>query len=136
MPDDAGDRLELTVRDYECDVQGLVNNAVYLNYLEHARHRFLLDRGVDFVEMAGRGFNMVVTRIEADFLAPLRPGDRFAVVSRMERFSRLRFAFLQDILLPDGGTAFRARVLGTVTDPRGRPVMPPEVGALLPEPPR
>jgi acyl-CoA thioester hydrolase len=122
----------MSVRDYECDVQGIVNNAVYLNYLEHARHQHLLGLGVDFVEMAGRGFNMVVTRIEADYRIPLRAGDAFAVVSRMERVSRLRFAFLQGILLPDGRTSLRAKVIGTVVDPGGRPVMPPEVDALIP----
>ena len=32
--------LKMSVRDYECDLQGIVNNAVYQNYLEHARHQF------------------------------------------------------------------------------------------------
>ena len=32
--------LNLQVRDYECDLQGIVNNAVYQNYLEHTRHEF------------------------------------------------------------------------------------------------
>jgi acyl-CoA thioester hydrolase len=133
MPAPDASRLEMSVRDYECDVQGIANNAVYLNYLEHARHQHLLRLGVDFVEMARRGFNMVVTRIEADYIIALRAGDQFAVVSSMERFSRLRFAFLQDILLSDGRTSFRAKVIGTVVDPRGRPVLPPEVDALLPQ---
>ena len=31
----------MEVRDYECDIQGIVNNANYLHYLEHTRHRFL-----------------------------------------------------------------------------------------------
>jgi acyl-CoA thioester hydrolase len=37
--------LEMKVRDYECDMQGIVNNAVYQNYLEWARHEYLLSRG-------------------------------------------------------------------------------------------
>jgi len=36
------------VRDYECDLQGIVNNAVYLHYLEHTRHEFLKQSGIDF----------------------------------------------------------------------------------------
>ncbi|MBU2223338.1 MAG: acyl-CoA thioesterase, partial [Gammaproteobacteria bacterium] len=28
--------VDFKVRDYECDMQGIVNNAVYFNYLEHA----------------------------------------------------------------------------------------------------
>ena len=31
----------MEVRDYECDIQGIVNNANYLHYTEHTRHRFL-----------------------------------------------------------------------------------------------
>jgi acyl-CoA thioester hydrolase len=119
-------RLELVVRDYECDVQGIVNNAVYLNYLEHARHRHLLHRGVDFVELAGRGLNLVLTRIELDYIYPLRTGDRFTVGSSLRRVSRLRFGFRQGILLePAGRKVLEARILGAVMDAGGRPVVPP-----------
>jgi acyl-CoA thioesterase FadM len=38
-------RLDFEVRDYECDLQGIVNNAVYQNYLEHTRHEFLKQKG-------------------------------------------------------------------------------------------
>lgn len=40
--------LEMKVRDYECDLQGIVNNANYQHYLEHTRHEFLTSAGVSF----------------------------------------------------------------------------------------
>ena len=33
--------LKMAVRDYECDLQGIVNNANYQHYTEHTRHMFL-----------------------------------------------------------------------------------------------
>ena len=38
--------LEMKVRDYECDLQGIVNNANYQHYLEHTRHEFLTSVGI------------------------------------------------------------------------------------------
>ena len=39
---------EMEVRDYECDIEGIVNNANYLHYFEHTRHRFLKYAGLSF----------------------------------------------------------------------------------------
>ena len=47
--------IELTVRDYECDLQGIVNNAVYQHYLEHARHTFLEEVGLNFHTLRRQG---------------------------------------------------------------------------------
>ena len=43
------------VRDYECDIEGIVNNANYLHYIEHTRHLFLKERGLSFAEMHNKG---------------------------------------------------------------------------------
>ena len=124
--------LEFEVRDYECDLQGIVNNAVYQHYLEHARHVFLKSRGLDFAALARDGVNLVVVRIELDFLHPLRSGDRFQVSVAPHRVSRLRFGFLQEIQrLPDGKPVLRGNVIGTAMDANGRPRMPAEVERLL-----
>ena len=36
--------LKMKVRDYECDGQGIVNNANYQHYTEHTRHEFIESR--------------------------------------------------------------------------------------------
>lgn len=43
--------LEMKVRDYECDLQGIVNNANYQHYLEHTRHEFLISVGISFAAL-------------------------------------------------------------------------------------
>ena len=69
--------LEFKVRDYECDIQGIVNNSVYQNYLEHTRHEFLLDNNVSFDLLHHQGVDAVVARIEMAYKTPLKSGDEF-----------------------------------------------------------
>ena len=124
--------LEMEVRDYECDMQGIVNNSVYQNYLEHARHVYLKTVGIDFREFTERGINLVVVRAELDYKSPLQSGDRFTVGLNMVRESPLRFAFYQDILrLPEMKPAIKAKITGTALNGRGRPEIPPELEALM-----
>ena len=127
-------KLEFEVRDYECDLAGMVNNASYLNYIEHARHVFLRSKGIDFAELAGQGIYMIVLRIEVDYLFSLRSGDRFTIGSNFERVSRLRFGFQQDIYrLPDEKPVLKAKVIGTAVNEKGRPMLPKELESILVE---
>ena len=66
--------LEMKVRDYECDLQGIVNNANYQHYLEHTRHEFLLSTGVSFAGLHEQGVDPVVARINMAFKTPLKSG--------------------------------------------------------------
>jgi len=125
-------KLEFAVRDYECDLAGMVNNASYLNYIEHTRHQFLKSNDIDFAGLAREGIYLVVIRIEMDFLYSLRSGDTFFVGTNFERVSRLRFGFQQDIYrLPDEKPVLRAKVIGTAVDAKGKPVLPKELERVL-----
>ncbi|MCD6581481.1 MAG: acyl-CoA thioesterase [Desulfuromusa sp.] len=125
-------QLEFQVRDYECDMQGHVNNAVYLNYLEHCRHEFIKELGLDFSELVRRGISLVVIRVEVDFKYSLHSGDRFMVGVILERVSPLRYRFVQDIyLLPEKKLVLRARVVGTGVNAKGRPHLPEEIITAL-----
>lgn len=124
--------LEMTVRDYECDIQAIVNNGVYMNYLEHARHEYLKTIGINFTEFAEQGIDLVVVRAELDYKFPLRSGDKFRVEVVLERESKARFAFQQQILRDDDKLVLKAKVTGTAINERGRPSIPPQLEALLP----
>jgi acyl-CoA thioester hydrolase len=125
-------KLDLKVRDYECDMQGIVNNAIYQNYLEHCRHEFLLSLGIDFNRLTREKVFLVVVRAELDYRTPLRGGDAFWIGLNLERISTLRFAFLQDIYRSsDQRLVLAARTIGTALNEKGRPCLPPELTAAF-----
>ena len=124
--------VEFKVRDYECDMGHVVNNAVYLNYLEHARHELLGSMGIRFGDLAKRGTFLVVTRIEADFKASLTSGDTFIVSTELQRKGRLRLQFNQQIRRStDGQLMMSALVTGTALNARGRPELPAELEGIF-----
>jgi acyl-CoA thioester hydrolase len=77
--------LEFIVRDYECDLQGVVNNANYQHYLEHARHEYLISRGISFVQLHDEGIDLIVTKVEIEYKFPLRSRDKFIVTVSIQR---------------------------------------------------
>ncbi len=126
-------RLDFKVRDYECDLQGIVNNGVYFNYLEHARHEFLLEQGIDFAQLAKQGIHLVLVRAEMDYKASLTSGDKFCVEVEPMRPSKVRFAFRQRVVrLSDKKLVLDALVVAAALNPRGRPHIPAEVDKVFP----
>lgn len=88
--------LKMKVRDYECDGQGIVNNANYQHYTEHTRHEFIESRGVKFADLHEQGIDPVVARISLTYKTPLRGGDEF--FSRLNvKKEGIRYVFYQDI---------------------------------------
>jgi acyl-CoA thioester hydrolase len=123
--------LEFTVRDYECDLQGIVNNANYQHYLEHTRHEFLVSKGVSFADLHETGLDLIVTRVVIDYKFPLRSRDRFVVKLNVRREGNLRLIFEQEILrLPDDKLIVKAEVTG-IASRNGRPVSPEPVIKML-----
>lgn len=116
--------LEFTVRSYELDIQGVVNNAVYQNYLEHARHDFLLSRGIDFTQLHREGIELIVTKVEIEYKYPLRSHDRFVIKSLIRREGNVRLVFHQGIYrIPDNKLIVKAVITGVSTK-NGKPVSP------------
>ena len=101
---------KMMVRDYECDIEGIVNNANYLHYIEHTRHLFLKERGLSFAEMHNKGIDAVVARINMQFKVPLRCDDEF--YSRLSlKKEGIKYIFYQQInRASDNKLCFRANV--------------------------
>ncbi|MBQ7388435.1 MAG: acyl-CoA thioesterase [Paludibacteraceae bacterium] len=101
--------LEFKVRDYECDLQGIVNNANYQHYLEHTRHEFLLTHNISFSQLHDEGIDVVVARVDIAYKNSLRSGDRF--VSKLAlAHEGIKYTFYQNIYrLPDMQLCVRAK---------------------------
>jgi acyl-CoA thioester hydrolase len=127
--------IAMSVRDYECDMQGVVNNAIYQHYLEHARHEFLKSRNLDFAQLTAQGVIVVVVRAEIDYRRPLRSGDAFAVSVEPDLISPVRLMFSQRITHAQSAELIvTARITTTAVNARGRPYFPQELAALLSAP--
>ena len=123
----------MEVRDHELDRFGVVNNAVYQNYLEHARHAFLASRGISLTHLLEEKFRPVVTRIDLEYLLPLQSGDSFSVQLWLTRLTRGKFQVFQQIQkIPSMQSTTRAHVIGTFLGPNDRPVMPEKMKTLHP----
>ena len=74
-------KLTDKVRDYECDLQGVVNNSNYQHYMEHTRHEFLESLGENFGKMHEKGVDGFVSRVEIQYKTSLKSGDSYISAS-------------------------------------------------------
>ncbi len=102
--------LKMKVRDYECDLQGIVNNANYQHYIEHTRHEFLCSTGISFAELHRQGIDPVVARLNMAFKTPLTSRDEFVSKLYVKK-EGIKYVFCQDIFrLPDMKPVIKATV--------------------------
>ena len=124
--------LSLKVRDYECDVQGIVNNAIYQYCLEHARHGYLLSHGLNFAKITRLGIVIVMARTELDYRKSLQAGDEFQVTVKAARPTPVRLVFEQSILHElNAPPIFEARIICTAVNAVGRPYFPEQLADLV-----
>ena len=124
--------MTMNVRDYECDLQGVVNNAVYQNYFEHGRHQYLHHINVDFAGLAAQGIHLMVLRAEVDYKNSLRPGDAFTVSVELQRASRIKYLFVQEIRRQaDDQLMAKGVFTGVAVNQKGRPFAFEAFDALL-----
>lgn len=101
--------LEMEVRDYELDTEKIVNNANYLHYLEHTRHKFCETAGYPFIRMVNENIITVVKKINLEYFVPLKSGDSFFSCLNIYRKGP-RFLFIQNIYKTDGQLSISAEI--------------------------
>jgi len=119
------------VRDYELDIQGIVNNANYNHYFEHARHLYLKSLGLDFAVLHAEGIDAVVVDMQTSYKAPLKSGNQFVCTLSVEAVGRLKLIFNQKLLLlPERKLMTTARVTVACIQ-NNRPIEPLELKSKM-----
>ncbi|MEV6276762.1 acyl-CoA thioesterase [Nocardia sp. NPDC051832] len=108
--------VPITVRGYELDSLGHVNQAVYLQYAEHARWELLRAAGVGQDKLLATGFAPVVLENNIKYQRELRAGDEVTVSCEFEWTEGKTFRMHQEIRKIDGTISALVTVTGGVMD--------------------
>jgi acyl-CoA thioester hydrolase len=115
----------LTVRTYECDSYGHVNNANYLNYLEYARYEYLRDIGFDYPAAIRAGYGVYVARVEIDYKKSAVVDDVLLIRSWPVKKGAVSGIIAQEIKRGEDIIA-GAKVTWAFVDSRGMPAKIPQ----------
>ena len=115
----------IRVRSYECDSYGHVNNAVYLNYLEFARHEYLKEISLPLPELRAAGYAMIVAAISIRYKRPAVTDDELTIITKPVKHSRLSGVLGQRILRGEEEVV-EAEVKWACIDAHGKPYPLPE----------
>ncbi len=90
-------KTKITVRHYECDAYGHVNNANYLNYLEHARLEFLTSIGFDYKNYVTAGYGVYVVKITISYKSSALPEENLDIYTKAIKRKKASGIFYQEI---------------------------------------
>ena len=112
--------LEIVVRPTEIDVNGHVNNAKYVEYLEWGREEWYERNGLPYERLFELGAVTVTVNLNLNFRKECRQGDLLTILTRPERLGRTSFALRQEIRKRNGEVAADAVVTIVTIDPATR----------------
>jgi len=125
--------LDIIVRPTEIDVNGHVNNAKFVEYLEWGREEWYERNGLPHDRLQELGALTVAVNLNLNYRRECRQGERLTIVTRPEKLGRTSFTVAQEIRKPDGELAADATVVLVTIDPTTRKprVVPPELARAV-----
>jgi thioesterase-3 len=126
--------VETVVRCTEIDVNGHLNNAKFVEYLEWGREEWYECHGFGYDRLEELGAITVVVNVNLNYRQPCHQGDRLRIVTSPQRRGRTSFALAQRIERSDG-TIVADGVVTIVTvdsDSRRAVPLPEEFAGLFP----
>lgn len=108
--------VPVTVRGYETDVQGHLNQSVYLNYAEHARWSLLDAAGITQARLIAGGVGPVSLETTIRYRRELLAGDEVEVTCSFEWGGGKTFRIQQTIRKKDGTVAAEITAVGGLLD--------------------
>lgn len=116
--------VPVTVRGYELDTQGHLNQAVYLQYSEHARWELLRAAGIQQNDLVAGGIGPIVVEVNVKYLRELRGGDEVDVTCEFIWAEGKVYQLKQQILKKDGTVCADIVVVGGILDLQARKLVP------------
>jgi len=116
--------VRVTVRGYETDVQGHLNQAVYLNYAEHARWSLLQEAGITQSGLISQGVGPVALETTIRYKRELLAGDEADVSCVFAWSGGKVFTIEQTITRADGTVAAEITAVGGLLDLTKRKLVP------------
>ena len=125
--------LEIVVRSTEIDVNGHVNNAKYVDYVEWGREAFYEQVGADYATLEGQGVITVTVNLTLNYRRECRQGEILRIITRPERLGRTSFVVRQEIKKAASGelAADATVTIVTIDAQNRRPIPVPEILAKL-----
>ncbi len=115
-----------TVRSYELDAYNHVNNAVYLQYLEHGRMEFLKAIKFDYIGLTEAGFSLFITRVDIRYRLPAKLFDDLSIEVVPVKLGGFSGTFHQRIMNQHNEICAEADVTWCCTDTSGKPARIPD----------
>ncbi|MFG2367221.1 acyl-CoA thioesterase [Streptomyces mirabilis] len=112
--------VPVTVRGYETDTQGHLNQSVYLQYAEHARWCLLDAAGIGQTDLVSKGVGPVTLETTIRYLRELRAGDRTEVTCAFTWSEGKTYRIGQTIRKADGTVAAEFTAVGGLLDLKER----------------